>query len=83
MNGPAFVPRSNMRIAAILLFVSPFLLRAQSHAQQELDLAKALYTSGANDSAMVHVDKAIDLDPSLAKAWKLRGDLRHRAKNTE
>jgi tetratricopeptide (TPR) repeat protein len=72
-----------MRTAALLLFASPFLLLAQSPGQHELDQAKALYVANANDSALVHVDRAIALDPALAKAWKLRGDLRQRAKDSE
>lgn len=72
-----------MRSASLLLFALPALLHAQTPAKQELSLAQTLYASNANDSALVHVDKAIALDPQLAKAWKLRGDLRQRAKNMD
>lgn len=69
--------------AALSLLALPFLLSAQTPAQQELALAQSLYATNANDSALVHVDKAIGLDPKLAKAWKLRGDLNQRAKLSE
>lgn len=37
--------------------------------------ASAAYDAGQLDSALVKVDQAIALDPSMAKAFKLRGDV--------
>ncbi|MBS1583569.1 MAG: tetratricopeptide repeat protein [Bacteroidetes bacterium] len=52
-------------------------------AQQHLDAARNAYTAGRLDSALALVDHAIRIDPKLAKAYKLRGDVYQRSKEFE
>ncbi|MBL8003130.1 MAG: tetratricopeptide repeat protein [Flavobacteriales bacterium] len=65
-----------MRTIAALFLLLPFIATAQSPAEAELALAKDLLVQGQHDSALAHADRAVGLDPKLAKAWKLRGDVR-------
>lgn len=58
-------------------------LFAQGDAQQHLDAARNAYLQGRMDSALTLVDHAISLDPKLAKAYKLRGDVHQRAHEFE
>ncbi|HEX2617826.1 MAG TPA: tetratricopeptide repeat protein, partial [Flavobacteriales bacterium] len=51
---------------------------AQRSAQLELDGAMAALRTGELDSAAARVDRAIALDPALAKAYKVRGDVYQR-----
>lgn len=48
---------------------------AQSGTNAQLDAALAAYDNGALDSAMTLVNAAIAAEPTLAKAYKLRGDI--------
>ena len=71
-----------MKIIATLLltcFLTPAF--TQSQAQARLDAAQAEYAAGRLDSALVHVEHAIILDPQLAKAYKVRGDIHQHQKD--
>lgn len=48
---------------------------AQADAETHLEAATAAYNAGKLDSAMAEVDRTIALDATLAKAFKLRGDI--------
>jgi len=62
--------------ASLALFVLMAPAFAQVDAGSYLLAASAEYEAGRLDSALVQVDRAIGLDPALAKAFKLRGDIR-------
>lgn len=55
------------------LFVVPAF--SQSDAETHLEAATAAYEAGHLDSALAEVDRTIALDATLAKAFKLRGDI--------
>lgn len=55
------------------LFLTPLFAQQDAHAYMEG--ATRAYSTGNLDSALVKVDEAISLDPSLAPAFKLRGDI--------
>lgn len=57
----------------LVLMVAPAF--AQGDAQACMVAASAEYEAGHLDSAMANVDRAIALDPTLAGAFKLRGDI--------
>jgi Tfp pilus assembly protein PilF len=63
----------------LLPFVLPFTLLAQADA--EVTLARAFLAKDLPDSALAHADKAVAMDPKLAKAWKTRGDAHQRLKD--
>lgn len=63
----------------LLPFVLPLTLLAQADA--ELALARSFLAKDLPDSALVHADQAVALDPKLAKAWKVRGDAKQRKKD--
>ena len=48
---------------------------AQADAETHLETATAAYNAGKLDSALAEVDRTIALDATLAKAFKLRGDI--------
>lgn len=58
-------------------------LLAQRTAQDELADALSASRAGQLDSATVRVERAIVLDPALARAYKLRGDLHQRKREFE
>ncbi len=62
-------------VATLLLSFLLAPVFAQTEAQARLDTAQTEYAAGRLDSAMAQVDRAITLDPQLAKAYKLRGDI--------
>ncbi len=64
----------------LLPFVLPIALLAQGGAEAELALARDFLAQDRSDSALVHADRAIGIDPQLAKAWKTRGDAHQRRK---
>ncbi|HRO39862.1 MAG: tetratricopeptide repeat protein [Flavobacteriales bacterium] len=51
---------------------------AQSPGIELFSSANAAYTAGQLDSALARVDRAIALEPGLAQAFKLRGDIHQR-----
>ncbi|MCB0774286.1 MAG: tetratricopeptide repeat protein [Flavobacteriales bacterium] len=56
---------------------------AQTDAPGWLSRATEAYTAGQLDSALMHVDRAIALDPGSALAFKLRGDIHQRQHQPE
>lgn len=54
---------------------------AQRTAEAELADAVGAVLAGEQDSAMARVERALRLDPALAPAYKLRGDLHQRRKS--
>jgi tetratricopeptide (TPR) repeat protein len=65
-------------IPSLLLSLALLPAYGQSGAQALLDQATATYKVGQLDSAMAQVDRAIALDPKLAEAYKVRGDIHQR-----
>lgn len=73
-----------MRTTAIIgLLAMSCAAVAQGPGAQAYESALAAARAGQLDSARAGVDRAITLDPRNAKAYKLRGDLHQRAKETE
>lgn len=56
---------------------------AQGTAADAYASAEAAYMAGSLADARIRVDEAISLDPSMAKAYKLRGDIHQRDKAYE
>lgn len=56
---------------------------AQGTAADAYASAEAAYAAGALADARTRLDEAISLDPSMAKAYKLRGDIHQRGKAYE
>lgn len=70
-----------MKRTLTLLTLAPIagMLMAQGgYGPAVLDKALLAYQAGHLDSSMVLVDRAIGLDPALAAAYKLRGDIHQR-----
>lgn len=65
-------------IASLLLATALLPAMAQDSAQHHLADAAAAYNAGHLDSAKAEVERAIALDPAMAKAFKLRGDIHQR-----
>lgn len=65
-------------IATAVLALSLLPAIAQPGAQDPLAAATTAYRAGLLDSAMAQVGRAIALDPTLAGAFKLRGDIHQR-----
>lgn len=75
--------RLSRTLPFLLLLASATLTRAQSPAQAAFDAALAQARAGELDSARAGVQRALALDPKLAKAHKLLGDLEQRSGNEE
>lgn len=74
----------DMRLPSLFCILSmPVFALAQGAGSAEFNAALAAARSGQLDSARVLVERAIALNASNAKAFKLRGDLHQRAKETE
>ena len=66
---------SHMKILNALLLSLFFTPAFAQSAQEHMAAATLAYDAGKLDSALVQVDQAISLDPQLAQAFKLRGDI--------
>lgn len=53
---------------------------AQRTAETEMADANLAFRDGQQDSALARVDRALQLDPALAEAYKLRGDIHQKRK---
>lgn len=67
-----------MRLALLSWLVAPLLAVAQGPADEHLLNAQAAYTAGNWSAAQALADSAIAAEPTLAKAWKLRGDCKQK-----
>jgi len=71
-----------IRTPALLLALLAYPALAQTSADLLLS-AQAAYEAGSLDSALVRVERAIDVDKGSAAAFKLRGDIRQRNQQVE
>lgn len=62
-------------LTSLLLSLSVLPAFSQSDAQAHLEAATTAYNAMKLDSALAEVDRAIAIDPALAKAFKMRGDI--------
>lgn len=72
-----------MRTLPIIALLAVSTAMAQGPGAKEFENALAAARAGRLDSARAGVERAIALDPRNAKAFKLRGDLHQRARETE